>query len=323
MVDSKLTGHARRHNGFTLVELLVVIGIIALLVSILLPTLSRARGSANTVVCLSNQRQIGTAMIMYTQAHGGRLPIKFWNGDTSPNGEGATDWAWLILPYFSKDTGDTYASTANGGGPKELWDIYTDTDTILGEGVNGNDIITYGVHPQLFRFAPGPLEPNQTYNPAFAQPGQSDDGSKPYLLSRVPRPTEMMLLADAVQIGSLLGPNGWASYQDLWLLQGNGTSYSQNWATLETAYNTYIEGPDAGFNRDYATTAEMLADSGPDGNAASMIRYRHNNNTRANLLFADGHAGGIQWRQPGLGGSELKFENFVLDDVRQGLLFRQ
>jgi prepilin-type N-terminal cleavage/methylation domain-containing protein/prepilin-type processing-associated H-X9-DG protein len=60
--------------GFTLVELLVVIGIIALLIAILLPALSKARESSKRIACLSNIRQFGVAMVMYTTANKGLFP---------------------------------------------------------------------------------------------------------------------------------------------------------------------------------------------------------------------------------------------------------
>ena len=72
------TDMSRSRKAFTLVELLVVIGIIAVLVGILLPTLSRARESANKAACLSNMRQLGIGLLEYsTKYKGGYVPIGY------------------------------------------------------------------------------------------------------------------------------------------------------------------------------------------------------------------------------------------------------
>ncbi len=87
-----------RGVGFTLVELLVSIGIIGILLSVLLPSLSRARESANAAVCLNNMRQIVLGIFQYAQNNGGQLPAGGSNEYEAIDGSYAKssfDWiAW-------------------------------------------------------------------------------------------------------------------------------------------------------------------------------------------------------------------------------------
>jgi prepilin-type N-terminal cleavage/methylation domain-containing protein len=82
-----------RLAGFTLVELLVVIGIIGVLIAILLPLLSKARAQANRTVCLSNIRQLGTGILMYCNDNDGYFPTCAVP-ETLPYEQMASDWVW-------------------------------------------------------------------------------------------------------------------------------------------------------------------------------------------------------------------------------------
>src|SRR5256714_13359393 len=72
----------RRPSGFTLIELLVVIAIISVLAAILFPVFAKARASARKTAGLSNLKQIGAALLMYTADYDGDLPNRWpiWNG---------------------------------------------------------------------------------------------------------------------------------------------------------------------------------------------------------------------------------------------------
>jgi prepilin-type N-terminal cleavage/methylation domain-containing protein/prepilin-type processing-associated H-X9-DG protein len=75
------------HLGFTLVELLVVIGIIAVLISVLLPALNKARRAAQETQCMSNLRQWGLAFTIYADSNKGFLPADGNDGSSTANGK--------------------------------------------------------------------------------------------------------------------------------------------------------------------------------------------------------------------------------------------
>ena len=99
---------SRKARGFTLVELLVVIGIIALLISILLPSLQKAREAAKNAVCLSNLRGLGQAVFIYqTMNKGWFPPVYGYDVGTYPYSTGYKDadklfWDLLGLPPSSR-----------------------------------------------------------------------------------------------------------------------------------------------------------------------------------------------------------------------------
>jgi prepilin-type N-terminal cleavage/methylation domain-containing protein len=105
-------------TGFTLVELLVVIGIIAVLIGLLLPVLSKARGSAHRVSCLSNLRQITMAFHLYAGDNKQRLPDP---------ATAQQSWESLLRTYLT--TREAYHCLSDGGLYDNLRSSYDWRDT--------------------------------------------------------------------------------------------------------------------------------------------------------------------------------------------------
>ena len=116
----------KKRHGFTLIELLVVISIIAMLLAILMPTLSKARDQAKDVVCRSNLKQWSSILFMYTTANEGSFPPG-WN---TPKGM----WMSRMRSYYQDrkiclcPKATKLQSDGHKAGPFVGWGIYGDPD---------------------------------------------------------------------------------------------------------------------------------------------------------------------------------------------------
>jgi prepilin-type N-terminal cleavage/methylation domain-containing protein len=93
--------HGPARAAFTLVELLVVMAIISILIGLLMPSVQKARESANRISCANNLKQIGLAMQLYHDTFGRLPPSRPSMRNEGAPAEGPT-WAWLILPYMDQ-----------------------------------------------------------------------------------------------------------------------------------------------------------------------------------------------------------------------------
>lgn len=110
----------RTRRGFTLIELLVVIAIIAILAAILFPVFAQARDKARAASCLSNQKQLGLALVMYVQDYDEVYPL-FYQGWPK------TGWANVIQPYIKSRMMYTCPSR-----PDRVWEEGNRTENFPG-----------------------------------------------------------------------------------------------------------------------------------------------------------------------------------------------
>ncbi len=152
-------GNAGRPDdpGFTLIELLAVVAVIGILIALLMPALSSARGASHTAACASNLRQIAIAHAVYADDHLGRL-MPFGIAGTH-----AAQWTEVIAPYLQRGSlrGDSF-NTATGGG--EVFRCPSDTlpfPTLYGAAIGASHVgesagwLSYAMNSGPVRFADG------------------------------------------------------------------------------------------------------------------------------------------------------------------------
>ena len=279
----------KRLGGFTLVELLVVIGIIAVLVAILLPALNKARKAARTATCLSNIRQIGLGAQLYWHDSKGFSP--YYNGSGTPAstpGDNMFQIEWM--QQFLKPTQyDLVRRCPEAQEPNmPYWPTTPVTGTDPGPNMPGGAFMAWGPYGRAMRyFDPATWPPEASHmmgsysgngyelrsvggnaTALFGEAGggssaaQRELGKNRLLKYPVKNASEVPTLSDGTW------PNSWIKSTDN-IMTGGGRIYSLYFSAAQN------QGPPGG-----------TMDIGNDWRRIMVARHGF----AINVVFADGHA---------------------------------
>jgi prepilin-type N-terminal cleavage/methylation domain-containing protein len=279
----------KSRSAFTLVELLVVIGIIAVLVAILLPALNRARQQANLIACQSQLRQVGQALGIYVTEHSGYLPY----GDIRYDPTATTPWlAHAPAPNSAEfswywDFTLSQEIQANTLGSDQLVHnlspIFVDSDVIQVPAYRY--VNHYTCNPRIFpdNWEPETQPDGSTIQPQYVLPRK---------ISNI-KPSSVFMFWEAPQCAD------WNNnaYEQATEVDANQLTYGTllflGTQTVVSYTRPALPGGDAqNFNAsfDLAEQKKYNIDLQPgQGYFLTHMRFRHMNNTTMNALCVDGH----------------------------------
>jgi prepilin-type N-terminal cleavage/methylation domain-containing protein len=192
-----------RRKGFTLIELLVVIAIIVILAAILFPAFAAARRAAGNAACLSNLKQVGLAISMYTQDYDEAFPAACSMADRYPATHDAQpfDWPTHKTPYAWEVVAPYVKNTA-------IWRCPGDVGFTAGTDAQGNPILDF--RPNTFsHIIPGeslPVGSSYQYNtnlawvdPDSTSPDPNEQHGyywSPLTVSNIQKPADIFVVAE-------------------------------------------------------------------------------------------------------------------------------
>ena len=324
--------------GFTLVELLVVIGIIAVLIGILLPVLGSARRQARAVQCGSNLRQIGLALQMYVNQNKGSLPPGFMITDFSTTPKTVINWTSLLCGMMDKTAAISNQASDTAGGVNtrgfrrtmlcpEVTAVDADFDP------NDNSVTHYLAHPRLmpilnteYGATPGPTPDNYVRNSG----GDPNAVMKCFKLSRLKRSAEIAMVFDG-SLSLLTNAGNYSNYSghpyyrprqnmpvgDLISNRALGTPAALIADWTKTNYKPDDPVDMRPVSAEGANPPLAFTNKDLDGNDRNF-RFRHGKNDTLNALFGDMHVATFETNKRRLSsnppnGGSLQNRNIMID----------